>query len=97
MKIGAKYMVVKGGMIDPFADKSGVKVKVGEVWDLVDSLSGPQLRRLNKNGSSVRLLNGRHFVACGLDIGKLEEIAQHDPAWIAHSELIAKHSVQKAA
>lgn len=100
--VGTKYEVIKGGMVDPFRDKSGAKMKPGEIWDLVPStLGGPCLRKLNKNGSSTRLLNGVCFAACMMDEGRARILAADDPKAVAHDEmergLKAKWEAEKKA
>lgn len=91
MEIGTKFEVVKGGKIAPFGDGQGEQFKTGEIWDLVKSGFGsPCLRKLNNRGGSIRLLNGRHFACCGVDIGKLRILDANDPKFVAHDELIKR-------
>ena len=63
---GTQFRVVRGGGTH--------KLKVGDVWDLVESSIGLQLRELNKNGSSIRLLNGYSVARQEMDAGRLEVV-----------------------
>lgn len=91
-EIGTKYEVIKGGFVDPFKDKSGIKMKAGEIWDLVPSTIGrAQLRKLNKNGSSTRLLNGVAFAMCAVDEGRCRVLSIDDAKAIEHNELTKRH------
>jgi hypothetical protein len=89
--IGKKYLVVKGGKVDPFRDDRGVTVRRGEIWDLVESqLGGPQLRKLGKRGGSTRLLNGVCYAMCMVDEERARVLTPADPEHAAHAALCAK-------
>lgn len=92
MKIGSKYYVVKGGVLDV---NGPIKFKRGEIWDIVASnISSPQLRKLNNNGSSTRLLNGQIFARAGIESEKFVELDSDDPRFIEHNDLIKRTGAQ---
>jgi hypothetical protein len=67
---GTKFNVVRGG--------GEFKFKLGEVWDLVDGGAGLglELRKMNKRGGSIRLLNGYQIARQEMDAGRLQIIGE---------------------
>lgn len=64
---GTRFKVVKGG--------GEYKLRVGQVWDIVRSAElGPVFRKLNKNGSSTRILNAYRVARQELTAGRLRII-----------------------
>ena len=84
-----KYEVVKGGSIKIGFGRP-IRFNVGEIWDIVSDVMGPQLRKLNQRGGSTCILNGQHVARIGMEVGKLRVIAAEEAMFVAHEELIKR-------
>jgi hypothetical protein len=85
MEIGTKFEVIKGGQIDVCGP---VRLKIGEIWDLVSSeVCGPEFRKLNQRGGCTLILNGRRVAGTALAAGKVRVMDPGEPKSLAHDEL----------
>jgi hypothetical protein len=69
---GTRFVVIKGG--------GAFQLRRGQVWDLVRSEAcGLVFRKLSKNGSSIRILNGYTTARRELDAGRIRVIKASPP------------------
>jgi hypothetical protein len=88
IEVGTKFEVVKGGGLKTGMGGGPIRLRVGEIWDIVGSdVMGPQFRKLNQRGGSTCILNGMHVAACGLRSGQLRVMCGCEPKFQEHDEL----------
>ena len=86
--VGSKFEVIKGGMQDTGIYGGDVRLKVGEIWDIVGSdIMGPQFRKLNQRGGSTCVLNGMRVARMALKEGRVRLLDPGEPKALAHDEL----------